>query len=205
MSNLLSLRNLPQSNQLIRFVNKIKETAVLPERFKGGRIERLLNYGKNVLGDYRQAVLDTYNDSLQNRRKAFTYLSLIGALTYLYKTNPHPNSFKNELINHQNLMSITGEPIRNAKCYSHLDDLNNLHNQRLLRKINLLFLTVYVRSEFSDQLKIYQANCKYLQPSYLDYLRNRIVDIGIANRWILLNRKLKDFDINPDEWKQLDE
>lgn len=198
MSSLSSIRRV---NDAIKLANRLKESLVLPERLKGGRIERMVNYGKAVLVDYRQAIRDIYTDSLANKPKAATYFSLIGLLTYLYKTNPHPNSFKNELITHQNLMTLIGEPIRNSNCYNYMHELNNLDNQRRLHRINLLFLTVLVREEFSANLSVFEANCKYLQPSYLDYLTNRIVDIGIANRWILLGRKLKDFDINPDEWK----
>lgn len=188
-------------NEAIKLVNRAKESLVLPARLKGGRIERMVNYGKNVLIDYRQAMRDIYTDSLANKPKAATYFSLIGLLTYLYKTNPHPNSFRNDLLNYQNLMALISEPIRNSNCYSHLHDLNTLDNQRRLHRINLIFLTVLVREEFSANLSVFEANCKYLQPTYLDYLTNRIVDIGIANKWILLEQKLKDFDINPNEWK----
>ena len=200
MSN--RLIRIKRINELILLADRIKSRLVLPKRLKGGRIERLVGYGKSVLNDYRQAIKDSYEDSLENRTKTYCYLSLIGLFTYLYKTNPSPNSFESELINYQNIMSTIGEPIRNANCYSHLNELNDLDNKRMLSKINLLFLTIFIRKEFSSNLKIYPANCKYLQPTYLDYLTDRIVDIGIANRWILLNRKLKDFDINPDEWKE---
>ena len=188
-------------NDAIKLANRVKEALVLPERLRGGRIERMVNYGKNVLIDYRQAFRDIYTDSLQNKPKASTYLSLIALLAYLYKTNPHSNSFKNEVIDYQNLMVLISEPIRNSDCYRYLHELNNLENERRLHRINLMFLTVLVRKEYSANLSVYEANCKYLQPSYLDYLTNGIVDIGIANKWILLDRKLKDFDINPDEWK----
>lgn len=198
MSGLLSIRRL---NDAIKLANRFKDALVLPERLKGGRIERMVNYGHNVLIDYKQAFRDIYTDSLANKPKASTYLGLIAVLTYLYKTNPHPNSFKNEVVNYQNLMAIIGEPIRNVECYSYLHELNNLENERRLQRINLLFLTVLVRREFSANLSVYEANCKYLQPSYLDYVTSRIVDIGIADKWLLLDRKLKDFDINPDEWK----
>jgi len=194
----LSIRKI---NQIVKLVSKFNDKLVLPARLKGGRIERLVNYGQNVLKDYRQAIQDTYTDAIEKPRKSYVYLSLIGLLTYLYKTNPESNSFKAEVINYQNLMSLVGEPIRNVDCYNYLNNLNDLDNQRLLEKFNLLFLTIFVRKEFSSNLKIYPANCKYLQPSYLDYLSNRIVDVGIANKWILLDKKLKDFDVNPDEWK----
>ena len=198
MSGLSSIRRV---NDVVKLASRVKANLVLPERLKGGRIERMVNYGKNVLTDYRQAIQDIYTDSLQNKPKALTYFGLVGLLTYLYKTNPHPSSFKNEVISYQNLMALISEPIRNSNCYGYLHELNTLDNQRRLHRINLIFLTVLVREEFSANLSVFEANCKYLQPSYLDYLTNRIVDIGIANKWILLDRNLKDFDINPDEWK----
>lgn len=188
------------SNRLTSLANAIKEKIVLPQRLKGGRIERIINYGKFVLKDYRQAFEDTVTDAKNNRKKATFYLSLIGLTTYLYKTNPPPNSFKSELVNYQNLMSTIGEPIRNPVCYNYLDELNCLDSQRRLHKLNFLIFTVFLREDFDPKIKIYEATCKYLQPSYLDYLSNRIVDIGIANRWILLERRLKDFDINPNEF-----
>lgn len=36
----------------------------------------------------------------------------------------------------------------------------------------------------------------------MDILRERVVDVGFLGHWWMMERRMKDFDINPNEWDE---
>ena len=55
---------------------------------------------------------------------------------------------------------------------------------------------------FDAQASLYQARCWYLQPCGTNF-SDRILDVGFVGRWWVLGARMRDCDINDDEFLHL--
>lgn len=46
---------------------------------------------------------------------------------------------------------------------------------------------------------MFKSRCDYLKPRYLTF-HERIMDIGFLGQWWVIDKKMEEFDINPNEW-----
>lgn len=92
-----------------------------------------------------------------------------------------------------------GEPIRNPVSVQHIKWLEQCYNEGLIRRLNLGILSLIWLDNYDRDCYIYKAVCPYLKPRYVTFYE-RIVDVGFLERWWLLERKMKDYDINEAEF-----
>ena len=199
------LKRANRSVSLRNTFKRLEQRFQLPDKYKGGVLEKWANYWKQLGLDYRQVVVDTLAECRQRPVKAGLYLSGLSSLGWLYHTNPTFNSFEDTLLTHQSDMCTVGEAVRNTAAYNHLYNLTDLQKEQRLQQINFAFFSVIFRRDFEEQMGIYKANCEYLKPSYLEYVTDRVVDVGILGRWIILSKKMQDFDVNEREWVEEEE
>src|ERR1700690_3782746 len=77
----------------------------LPERLRGGSIERSVEYLKNVKNDYKQVFVDTTHECRDRPLKACIYGSIVSFLGYCLATNPDERDLRQQLLDCQNLLS----------------------------------------------------------------------------------------------------
>ncbi|TFJ98345.1 28S ribosomal protein S18b, mitochondrial [Platysternon megacephalum] len=94
--------------------------------------------------------------------------------------------------------------IRNGGSEGHVQRLTKLRNQGRLRYQSLVFFSLVYQAPFDAEAALYQAHCKHLKPRWTDF-PTRILDVGFLGRWWVLNSKMKDSDINEEEFKYLPE
>ena len=89
----------------------------LPEKLKGGRIERGVNYvttyWKNVAFDYKAAVMEVYDGSLAKPKKAAFISSVLASALYMNKTNPKMRDFENLWTEYNVILVGVSETIMN--------------------------------------------------------------------------------------------
>ncbi|NWR81203.1 TIM29 translocase, partial [Centropus unirufus] len=56
----------------------------------------------------------------------------------------------------------------------------------------------------SDEAALYRARCRYLEPRWRDF-PSRLLDVGFLGRWWVLAARLRDCDINEEEFAALPE
>ncbi|KAK3594578.1 hypothetical protein CHS0354_006267 [Potamilus streckersoni] len=172
-----------------------------PERWKGTRKEKICNYFLNILQDYKMAMADIGADMKKKPLKASFYLAGLATLGIMVKTNPSEQSFRCQLIDNTTDLMMIGNAIRNPKSSSHIEDQNKLALKGCLNYQSLLFFSVMYRTEFSSEVGLYEANCKFVKPHWTEFHKS-VVDVGLFGRWIYLDKAMKDFDINPYDWKE---
>lgn len=176
----------------------------LPEKYKGGRLEKLSHYWKSLLEDYGAAVNDIVADSRSRPRKAAVILSGLGMLGVMVKTNPDETSFRDAVAESSNRLLLLSDAIRNPASESHVRHLEYCLNKRSLRTVNLLFFTLVWENDFGSGCDAFAAHCSYLRPAWLDF-HKRVLDIGILDTWCWLTYKMRDHDVNTDEWAALEQ
>nr|XP_015096382.1 mitochondrial import inner membrane translocase subunit Tim29 [Vicugna pacos] len=77
-----------------------------------------------------------------------------------------------------------------------------LRGRGCLRHVSLGLFSLVYEAPFDAQTSLYQARCRYLQPRWTDF-PGRILDVGFVGRWWVLGARMRDCDINDDEFVYL--
>jgi hypothetical protein len=169
-------------------------------KLQAGVLGKIGRYFKNIYKDYETVAIETWADMRAKKLKSAIYLSILGTSGYLIATNPSEPSFYEQLTCNTNELLMVGNPIRNVHSDSHMQKLSRYHNQRRLRRFTFCVCCVMWVDNFDAQVDLYEAQCKHLKVGWLDW-QERIVDVGVAGRWLYLDRAMRDYDINPEEWE----
>ena len=157
------------------------------------------NYLKVVYGDYKTVVKETGEDIKEHPLKTGIYLSILSVVGYLWKNNPSERSFRVELLEHMNDLLLVGDLIRNPRSDSHMQRLMWCYNNGQMRRMNLGVCSFMWQDNFPEEVDLFEAQCKPIMVGWLEF-KDRILDIGVAGRWLWLNEAMIDYDINSDEW-----
>ncbi|XP_022657893.1 mitochondrial import inner membrane translocase subunit Tim29-like isoform X1 [Varroa jacobsoni] len=181
-------------------LNQIQLKIVLPKKWRGGRIEKAVKYFEVVATDYKVAVKDGIVDAKAQPKKAAVYMGAALLTTSLIATNPTKLDFIAQTTAWSNEMAIISKSIRNHHSEEHLKSINGLLNQDRLERYNLIFCSLLVRSDYSPECQLYQAQCSFNEPTYFEIISERLVDIGFFGRWWGINWKMSDYDVNENEF-----
>lgn len=124
---------------------------------------------------------------------------VLGGCFYSSRHNPDETMFREQLIQSSIKLIQVGEPIRNPVSVQHIKWLEQCYNEGLIRRINLGILSLIWLDNYDRDCFLYKAVCSYLKPRYITF-HERIVDVGFLERWWLLERKMKDYDVNEAEF-----
>lgn len=188
-SRILSLKNFTKK------LNGIGDKFQLPEKYKGTVIEKWTKYWKQVATDYKdvgKSILKSAHD--RPRRAAILYGSGIFSY-YCLTTNPTYQSYLAQLRQYQCDVTFVAEPMRNPKAIQYMQFMEQCHNQGILKRMSFGIFSIMWIADFNDGLNLYKAVCPYLGPEIKTF-HTRIVDVGILDKWFLVERNLKDYDVN---------
>lgn len=183
------------------YVDRISSSFVLPERFKGTMVERWAEYWQAVYKDYKDVAVGIVTDVKDKPWKGVAWSSLIGSSYYCAKHNPDEHSYRNALLQCSNDFIFVGQPIRNPKTTRHLNTVEHYYNQGIIKRQSFGLFSLMWVDNFKDTVGLYKATCRYLAPEILTF-HTRIVDVGFLDRWWLLEKKMIDCDVNPEEWDE---
>lgn len=117
----------------------------------------------------------------------------------MVKTNPSQDNFKSEVIECSNLLSTVGEAVRNPQSDQHVTTMVTAVKDNMLKVWNFRFITLVFLREYPIHSALFEANCSYVKPHWTEWYKS-VVDVGVFGNWIYLNKAMKDYDVNPDEW-----
>ncbi|XP_050407256.1 mitochondrial import inner membrane translocase subunit Tim29 [Patella vulgata] len=190
MSKIFNGAQLAQS-----FTKKVK----IPDKLKGGRMEKIGNYFHNIYTDYKMVFIELGEDMKAKPLKSSIYCSILAASAVLFKTNPSENSFRTLMVESANDLALVGDPIRNTSSDNYMQNLINNHKDGRVHYVSLgLFSLIYL-TDYRNSLGLYAAKCKYVKPRWSQFHKS-ILDVGVFGRWIYTEEAMKDYDVNPEEW-----
>lgn len=171
----------------------------LPERFKGTIVEKWAKYWEGLIHDYSEVFRDTVQQSRERPYRTAFYFTLTSGLVYAGKNNPTEMDHRDQVLDYQNLIGLVGKPIRNPKAEVYLKTLEDSYNFGLIRRFSFGFFSIIWLDNFDKAVGLYKAQCEYLKPKYLTFYE-RIIDVGFLNKFWILERRMLDYDTNPNEW-----
>lgn len=171
----------------------------IPVRIKGTFIKRWAKYWHGLYTDYKDVAFDVAKDCRERPARAAMYIILLGGCFYSNRHNPDETLFREQLIQSSIKLIQVGEPIRNPVSVQHIKWLEQCYNEGLIRRLNLGILSLIWLDNYDRDCSLYKAVCPYLKPRYLTF-HDRIIDVGFLEKWWLLEKKMKDYDVNEAEF-----
>ena len=156
-----------------------------------------------IASDYKEVGKEILQDMKTHPFKSTVYISTIGVTVYFCKHNPTEDNFREQLQNNANDLLLLSDLIRNPVSDNHIQKLVRSYNEGLVRRLNLGICSLMWLDNYDKQVDVYQAQCKSLKVGWLE-MRDRIIDIGVLDKWIYMEKAMIDYDINPAEWKELE-
>ncbi|CAN9505358.1 unnamed protein product [Ophioblennius macclurei] len=171
------------------------------------RWERLKNskagvWCRSLFSDYKEACKDVVTGAWERPVKASVYTSLVGGAWLCLHFKPDHMSFDACLLEHSNKLGLLSPWIRSGTSDNHVQDLVKLGNEGRLRYLSLGLLSLVYRADYDETAALYEARCSNLSVPWRE-LPRRILDVGFAGRWWVLDSKMNNYDINEEEFKHL--
>ncbi|XP_062295096.1 mitochondrial import inner membrane translocase subunit Tim29 [Scomber scombrus] len=186
------------------------ETAASPATpASTSRWERLKNskagvWCRGLVTDYKEAVREIFVGAWERPVKASVYMSLLGGAGACVYSKPDDSSFDATLLEYSNQLGLLSPWIRNGASDGHVQNLVKLRNDGRLRHTSLGLLSLVYHADYDPDTTLYEAQCSNLSVPWRE-IPGRMLDVGFAGRWWILDSKMKDFDVNEEEFKQLPE
>ncbi|XP_075155538.1 mitochondrial import inner membrane translocase subunit Tim29 [Haematobia irritans] len=183
------------SNRVASLRTKIDNTFTLPERFKGTFVEKLTNYWKSLLTDYKDVALGVVKESIEKPKKALFY-GVAGTTIYLCgKRNPNEEDFIRQFRLATNQMILVSPSMQNPNSDAYLRRLQEDINQKRLRFLSLGILTLMWEDLYDSDDCTYPAICEYTKVSFWA-IPQHVIDIGFWNHFWRLKYELHNYDVN---------
>ncbi|KYO40315.1 mitochondrial import inner membrane translocase subunit Tim29 [Alligator mississippiensis] len=165
---------------------------------------RLGQWWKSLLHDYVEACKEVVVGARQRPGKAGLYLSVLAGAAACSLRIPSDTSFDASLLEASGTLLLLSPWVCNTTSKGHVQRLMQLRNWGQLRYQSLVFFSLVYEAPFDAETDLYLAQCKHLQPRWTEF-PGRILDVGFWGRWWVLNAKMKDSDINDEEFQNLPE
>ncbi|GFN80167.1 mitochondrial import inner membrane translocase subunit tim29 [Plakobranchus ocellatus] len=174
-------------------------TAKVATKAKVGLLKRFGEYLLMVANDYKVVAQETFQDVTSGSIKAASYLSGLVALGVLHRANPTKRDLETVLMESAHDLSLVGESIRSEKADEFVDKLCSAQRDGRLHYTSLGILSLVWISEQRDGLDLYTAKCKHTNLPWYQW-HEKVVDVGILGKFMVLDKNMKDYDVNQNEW-----
>uniref|UniRef100_A0A3Q0SB07 Translocase of inner mitochondrial membrane 29 n=1 Tax=Amphilophus citrinellus TaxID=61819 RepID=A0A3Q0SB07_AMPCI len=155
-----------------------------------------------LLSDYKEACREMVVGAWERPLKTSVYVTVLGGAWACFYTKPDRFSFDAALLEHSNQLGLLSPWIRSSTSDGHVQSLVKLRNEGRLRHISLGLLSVVYYADYDPDTMLYEAQCSNLSVPWRE-LAQRVLDVGFAGRWWILNSKMKEYDVNEEEFKHL--
>ena len=160
-----------------------------------------VSYWKALLNDYKDVIIEAAKHAKDHPVKSTIWFTIFSSAYTCGVMNPDEHSFRASIVNSANDLIFIGKPIRNPETVEYLRTVESYYNSGKIRCISLGICSVILRDFKTKTSGAYQDNCSYTQPTYLEIIRDHIVDVGFFDRWWILESKMIDCDVNNTEWE----
>ncbi|XP_004447788.3 mitochondrial import inner membrane translocase subunit Tim29 [Dasypus novemcinctus] len=169
---------------------------------KPGVWARLGTWARTLLRDYAEACGDAAAAARARPGRAAAYLGLLGGAAACCALAPSEAAFEEALLDASGTLLLLAPATRNRDSEACVQRLLWLRGRGRLRHLNLVLCSLVYEAPCDAQASLYQARCRYLQPRWADF-PGRVLDVGFAGRWWALAARMRDCDVNDDEFLHL--
>ncbi|KAM9844147.1 mitochondrial import inner membrane translocase subunit Tim29 [Aulostomus maculatus] len=171
------------------------------------RWERLKNskagvWCRSLISDYKEACKEVVVGARERPGKAMMYLTVLGGAWACFQTRPDETSFEAALLERSNQLGLLSPWIRSGTSDGHVQNLVKIRNEGRLRHASLGLLSLVYNADYDPDTTLYESQCSYLSIPWRE-LPQRMLDVGFAGRWWILDSKMNNYDVNDEAFKHL--
>lgn len=159
-------------------------------------------WARALLRDYADACVDAAAAARARPGRAAVYVGLLGGAAACCALAPSEAAFEEALLDASGTLLLLAPATRNRVSEAYVQQLLWLRGRGRLRHVNLGLCSLVYEAPYDAQASLYQARCRYLQPRWVEF-PDRILDVGFVGRWWVLGARMRDCDINDDEFLHL--
>lgn len=164
-------------------------------------LKKWFSYWKALLNDYKDVMVEAAKHAKEHPVKSSIWATLLCSAYTCGVMNPDEHHFRAQIVNSANDLIFVGKTIRNPATVDYLRTVESYYNSGQIRYISLGIFSVILRDYKTRTSGVYKDNCSYTQPTYLEIIRDHIIDVGFFNKWWILESKMIDCDVNETEWR----
>lgn len=157
---------------------------------------------QSLASDYKEAFREMVVGAWERPLKASVYGALLGGAWACFHTKPDWSSFEAALLERSGQLGLLSPWIRSASSDGHMQSLMKLRNEGRLHCLSFGVFALVYHSDFDPDVTLYEARCSNLSVPWRE-LPRRLLDVGFVGRWWILDSKMKDYDVNEEEFKRL--
>lgn len=169
---------------------------------KPGVGARLGTWARALLRDYADACRDAAAAAKARPGRAAFYLGLAGSAAACCALAPSEAAFEEALLDASGALLLLAPATRNRASEAYVQQLLWLRGRGRLRHVNLGLCSLVYEAPYDLQTSLYQARCRYLRPRWAEF-PGRVLDVGFGGRWWVLGARMRDCDVNDDEFLHL--
>ncbi|XP_053907810.1 mitochondrial import inner membrane translocase subunit Tim29 [Cuculus canorus] len=168
-------------------------------RLRGSRIGR---WWGALLHDYASAVREAAQDARRRPVAAAAVVAALAGASACARAVPSAESFDAATLEASGTLLLLSPATRSPSADRHVQRLLRRRESGRLRYRNLIFAAVIYEAPHAADAALYSAQCRHLLPRWRDF-PGRILDVGFFGRWWVLAARLRDCDINEEEFMAL--
>jgi len=176
----------------------------LPQKLKGGRIEKWADYWVNLSVDYRDSFKTIGQQMRDNPAKASVYISAVVFGIHSCRTNPNERDLRNSLVDNLNGVAMMSPAQRSPTANAKLCHIVDCFNNDTLRYQSLGLFSIVWEDNYNSDCAAYKATVGHLKPKYATFLQERVLDVGFLGKWWYSSQLLGQVDVNELEWDSND-
>lgn len=196
-----SLRFCEHGSVWISTIRALSTTAE-SEVKKESTLKRWCMFWKLLLRDYRDVFFETNKNIKEHPIKSVIFLSSIIFAEICCLLNPDDIHYRETILKKSNELIFVSKSIRNPNADEYLRTIESYFNTGEIGRISFGIFSVIYQNYKCRHSALYKDTCTYIQPTYLQFVRDNIIDIGFWNKWWFFEKAMKDYDISPSEWKE---
>ncbi|KAI4492611.1 hypothetical protein M0804_002402 [Polistes exclamans] len=109
-------------------------------------------------------------------------------------------TYRNDLLMNAFILMQVSENIRNEESVKHIELVERFFNEGILRRMNFGIFSIIWLDNYDRDCFLYKAVCPYIRLHFLEFFE-RIIDIGVLDRWWIMEKKMMNYDINDKEFE----
>lgn len=166
----------------------------LPDKYKGGLIEKWAKYWRQLGADYAEVIVGCARFTRAHPVRAAVYAGAGGTVYQCAQLNPNYTDYLRELRYRTGDMVLVDERCQRPETREYLRTVERHLNEGRLRHIDLGVASLIWQADYDAGLALYKTTCTYTVPHWREF-GERIVDVGFCGRWWLLRKHMEDYDV----------
>ncbi|KAM9612438.1 mitochondrial import inner membrane translocase subunit Tim29 [Morphnus guianensis] len=160
---------------------------------------RIGRWWRALLQDYAAAVREAAEGARRRPGAAAGSLAGLAGAAACAAAVPSAESFEAATVEAAGTLLLLSPGTRSPAADRHVQRLLRRREAGRLRYRNFFFLAVVYEAPHAADAALYPARCPHLRPRWRE-LPGRLLDVGFWGRWWVLGARLRDCDVNEEEF-----